>query len=474
MLKTLKVTLRAAVWKSTRQPEPAGLAALILCTLAALCAGLVLQYAMAGAHARFVPTGINASVASLAVAMAISAFFVRAENRSGFVAAIMLLSAIFSLLGVADFITLKYAASASQTLPRWALLALPMLWFAIWLGWWSGAVYTLLRSFEPGRRYTLLRTGALWVAMLLASFALPFDFAFSGPDTRYPIGNPWDYIQAYANKGIDDGTPKVPRVNRAEVELAQPALLDSALAGLAPQIKGKTDIYAVGLAGSSEQDVFGKEMNGGLDALARVFPLESRVVHLSNQVETAGSAPVASRQNFATAVHAIAKLMDREEDVLLLFMTSHGSPAGVSLSLAGAFYTDLSPADIAGVLDREGIVNRIVIVSACYSGVFLKPLSNEHTIIMTAADDVHPSFGCSNEREWTYFGDAFFHRSLHPGRTIEQAFLEAKTAIAQWETRDGLTHSNPQGYFGQALTAKLAPLYLEKASKSAMMSDTDR
>lgn len=92
------------------------------------------------------------------------------------------------------------------------------------------------------------------------------------------------------------------------------------------------------------------------------------------------------------------------------------------------------------------------------------------TLVLTAADEDHPSFGCSNEREWTYFGDAFFNHSLRPGVTIEQAFLAAKVMISQWEVRDGLTPSNPQGYFGPALMRELAPLYL--TSQNAMNSET--
>ena len=165
---------------------------------------------------------------------------------------------------------------------------------------------------------------------------------------------------------------------------------------------GRTNVYAIGLAGWSEQNVFVKELDGGLKSLSAVLPLDGHVIRLINNVDTAGNTPIASLQNFATAVHAIARAMDRERDVLLLFMTSHGSPDGVALRLTGELYTDLSPRDVAMILDSEGITNRIVIVSACYSGVFLKPLANDDSIVLTAADADHPSFGCSDERERTW------------------------------------------------------------------------
>jgi hypothetical protein len=100
-----------------------------------------------------------------------------------------------------------------------------------------------------------------------------------------------------------------------------------------------------------------------------------------------------------------------------------------------------------------------VIVSACYAGVLLRPLVNANTIVLTASDARSTSFGCDNERERTYFGDALFDRSLKPGVTLEAAFAAAKKLIARWEKRDGFDPSNPQAHFGPALVTKLAPLY---------------
>jgi hypothetical protein len=100
-----------------------------------------------------------------------------------------------------------------------------------------------------------------------------------------------------------------------------------------------------------------------------------------------------------------------------------------------------------------------VIVSACFSGIFLPPLANDNTIVMTAADGEHTSFGCAPERDWTYFGDAFLRQSLQPGTDFEQAFAHARTLIQGWEMMDHAPPSNPQAHFGPALVAKLAPFF---------------
>lgn len=468
LLSTIHMVLRAAVWKSTPQPRLAGLPTLIVCCLAALAGVFVLEYSIAAPPIRFVPYGLNSSITSIALTLVVAALFVRPEGRFTALAGMELLSIPLNLVTALVRIGITGVTSSKSSIGPGDIVG--ALIFLAQLIWWGGAMFAVLRSVEPDRRFARLRTAGLWLALLFVINAMPYAPTFRGSNFDLRTTNLWEAISAARDGRFNTAAEPPPRlVNRAQVELAQPALLEAALTHLTPQVKGKIDIYTIGLAGSSDQDVFIKEMNGGLESLARVFALDGHVVRLANNFDTAKSVPVASRQNFAATVRAIAQVMDRDEDVLLLFMTSHGSNDGVSLVLTGAFYADLSPTDVAAVLDREGIKNRIVIVSACYSGIFLKVLANENTIVLTAADEKHPSFGCSNEREWTYFGDAFFNRSLRPGKNIEETFLDAKVAIAQWEARDRATPSNPQGYFGHALMEKLAPLYTNSGSKNAMI-----
>ncbi len=127
--------------------------------------------------------------------------------------------------------------------------------------------------------------------------------------------------------------------------------------------------------------------------------------------------------------------------------------------------TELTPRQVAAALDGDGIKNRVAIVSACYSGIFVPPLANDNTIVMTAADAHHSSFGCAPERDWTYFGDAFFRQSLHPGADFKNAFDHARVLIHGWEMIDGAVPSNPQGSFGSALVGKLAPFFATNPGK---------
>ncbi len=470
LLSILVLVGRSAVWKATPHTRSASLLTLIAFTIVGLATQLAYSYLSIKPPVRFTPYGLNSSLATTLVFFAIVAMFVRPRRRVTALCAVTGLSVVYQLAVTAlvfgqrlipfDFDTDAFASGTAAI----------VLLYLIALIWWLGALSAILRSIEPQRRWAILRACALYLVAAIALSAMPVMPTFRGNDFDLRRANYWEYISAYREGRLFD-RPRQPTrvVDGDEVELSQAALLDKQLSQLTRHTKGKAEIYAIGLAGAASEDVFVKELKGGLDSLAHFFPLDGGVVQLINHPQTVGSTPVASRQNFATVVRSVARVMDPESDVLLLFMTSHGSGDGISLSLPGAVWSGLSPNDVAKVLEEAHIQNRIIIVSACYSGIFLAPLANENSIVITAADGDHTSFGCSNERDWTYFGDAFFNRSLRPGGTIEEAFLDAKVAVAQWEARDDLPPSNPQGYFGTALMKKLTPLYLR--SKDALHFD---
>jgi hypothetical protein len=156
--------------------------------------------------------------------------------------------------------------------------------------------------------------------------------------------------------------------------------------------------------------------------------------------KTRGEVTIASIGNI---LQSTAERMDRESDILFLILTSHGSQDGVAVE-AGRHSEVLSPVDLAHMLNRVGVRHRIVVISACYSGVFLRPLANNDTLVITAADSNHSSFGCQDKVKWTYFGDAFFNTALRHAADLRSAFAVARRLIRQREMRYGLVPSNPQ------------------------------
>jgi hypothetical protein len=96
-----------------------------------------------------------------------------------------------------------------------------------------------------------------------------------------------------------------------------------------------------------------------------------------------------------------------------------------------------------------------VIVSACYSGIFARELADERTLVITAAAADKPSFGCRDGAAWTYFGDAFFNKSLRGEARLDAAFEKARGLVTQREEREGFDPSNPQIAGGGAVLERL-------------------
>jgi hypothetical protein len=151
--------------------------------------------------------------------------------------------------------------------------------------------------------------------------------------------------------------------------------------------------------------------------------------------------------------------MNVDRDVLFLSISSHGAqdPA-IAVSNSQLPLNDLTDEDLAEALSDSAIKWRVIIISACYAGAYIDSLKNPQTIVITAAAADRTSFGCSNDRDLTYFGEAFYRDALPEARSLRDAFERAKSAIAVRERREHVEPSKPQAYFGAELEAKLASM----------------
>lgn len=221
-----------------------------------------------------------------------------------------------------------------------------------------------------------------------------------------------------------------------------------ASAALSAQANPKVAVLAFGLFGA--QSVFQSEATGAASIVAQRLGANPVVVRANTK--TRGDVTVAS---VGDALAAAGRSMDRENDVMIVILTSHGSQSGMAVQ-AGRRVEVLSPAGLAGMLRRSGVRHRVVIISACYSGVFLGPLADDDTLVITAADADHSSFGCRDKVKWTYFGDAFFNKALRHADDLRSAFAEARVLVSQREMRYGLVPSNPQIAGGKNIDIPLA------------------
>jgi Peptidase C13 family len=219
------------------------------------------------------------------------------------------------------------------------------------------------------------------------------------------------------------------------------------------------DVYFVGFAGFGEQKVFRKEAELAQQVFGARYATGSRSLLLVNDIHDRRTYALATFDNLRTAVDAIGRRMHRDRDTLVLMLTSHGNDEdGVAITNGKMPEDALSPKDVRRILDEAHIRWRIVIVSACYSGIFIPVLKTDSTLVMTAADARHSSFGCDDTRDLTYFGEALLQDALPHACSLPAAFADLDRIIRQRETDEGEIHSNPKLFVGTKVQPKLLQL----------------
>jgi Peptidase C13 family len=308
------------------------------------------------------------------------------------------------------------------------------IWWAF-LGWESLVFARVISTlYRAPRRRTLCYAVAYGAAVYAIAFYLP----------HRPL-----FIELW-----DDADQT--RVDVEATYYAQANLLRQSLYALSPQRPGTVDLYFVGFAAYAHQDVFRREIEQAMVIVEQRFGAIGRTVSLINNLDTLDSVPLANRHNLEKTVRGLARRIDRDEDIVVLFLTSHGAEdATISVDLSGFGLNDISAGDLRKMLDDYEIKWRIIIVSACYSGSFIEALASPTTLVITAASADRSSFGCSHENEWTYFGEAYFSQALRQKPSFVAAFESASGIIRKREAAEGKEASKPQISVGSEISAYL-------------------
>ena len=303
-----------------------------------------------------------------------------------------------------------------------------------------------------GAAYGAVRVRVALVALALL-VASPWVLAELNLDTRL-----WVADEAGDSQGDEDAA-------QAEVLFYdQPARIASAVERVRPTQPGTTSVYFLGFAGDGEPALFRREAQFAKEVFGARYGSEGRSLLLINDVEDRDSYPLASVSGLGQSLKALASRMDPDNDVLVLFLTSHGSQDGLEVQNGSLPLAQLAPSDVHEALDTAGIRWRLIVVSACYAGVFLDELKDETSAVVTASDSEHTSFGCEDDRDLTWFGEAFLKESLPTASSLAAAFKKASALIAQREDAQHEGRSNPQLFVGEAMKRKLATLEAEHPS----------
>lgn len=252
----------------------------------------------------------------------------------------------------------------------------------------------------------------------------------------------------------------------------QSTVFSESLSAISKGNLGKSEWYFLGVAGYAKQDVFASEILTANQLFDIRFGTLGRSISLINNAHTWKDNPIATRTSIDKALNKIGEQMNGEEDVLFLTISTHGivNENGVP---TGEFALVNPPLELAPIdgkwlkesLDKAGIRWRVIVVSACYSGRLIEELSSPTTVIMTASHADRASFGCTNEADLTYFGQAFFAESLRNAQSFEQAFNQAKRRVGEKEALLGFPSSEPQLFVGTVMQTALPEFEKELFSK---------
>lgn len=321
----------------------------------------------------------------------------------------------------------------SDTAQDWVLL-LPVLWIA------PAQLALLLRCRVRGRAPALAALAGV------AAMAVVFCIL---PPTPY-----WHAPDALA--------PGAPVLLTQELIEEQAPLLAAQLKSLKPQRPGVVDMYTITFAPFGGEDVFKRESGMVAEVMAQRFDAAGRGLQLINHEQTVAEFPWATQTNLRRAILGVAAIMNRDEDVLFIHLTSHGASNGeLAASFGPLDVAPVAPEQLKGWLDEAGIRYRVLSISACFAGNWIAPLAADGTLVMTASDADHTSYGCGSKSDLTFFGRAMYDEQLRTSTlSFEQAHAASRNIILQRENEAGKTdgYSNPQIKVGAAIRPVLARL----------------
>ena len=303
-------------------------------------------------------------------------------------------------------------------------------------------IYSVMPAYVPAFVFLVAKLGARDGTTVTAFYAVPLALLM----IEASIAN-------LSARGVDQVSVRHIPPDTERIYLAQDGLLAEQAATLRVADPDTIELFAVLGAGDPTHAVFRREVDAVAELLESAYSAEGRVVKLVNSDEAHTTYPLLNRSNLKRAVSSVSDVMD-DDDILLLFLTSHGHPNRLRIYFDGVIGRDLRPDDIDDALTEAGVENAIVIVSACYSGSFIDELRRPERLILTAARHDRTSFGCAPGNDWTNWGRAFFAQALKQERDPRAAAEVAREIVAELESEAGLTPSEPQ----IALGASISPL----------------
>jgi hypothetical protein len=152
-----------------------------------------------------------------------------------------------------------------------------------------------------------------------------------------------------------------------------------------------------------------------------------------------------------TIADTLSDLAARARGGCVLYFSSHGAPSGLVLG-----ERILTPVRLDNIVSLScGERPTVVVISSCYSGVFVNALARPNRMIITAARRDRTSFGCGGTNRYPYF-DACFLAAMNGAKDFRTVAVNADRCVARLERQTRMSPpSDPQIFIGRQIAMHL-------------------
>jgi hypothetical protein len=180
----------------------------------------------------------------------------------------------------------------------------------------------------------------------------------------------------------------------------------------------------------------------------------------ANMVDYSLRPDVPEPTSASAVVDGITAAATRGTAGCLLYFTSHGAPNAMVFGVAPRMTPDMM-ANI--VRSACGTRPTVVIVSACYSGIFVNALAAPNRMVLTAASRERTSFGCGADETYPWF-DGCIIETLPTASDFLALAAGTRACVARKEAELGATPpSDPQMFVGADMQLRLPMLRFSRS-----------
>ncbi|WAC58436.1 C13 family peptidase [Brevundimonas sp. SL130] len=155
------------------------------------------------------------------------------------------------------------------------------------------------------------------------------------------------------------------------------------------------------------------------------------------------------------SLRLFAEAAQRAPRGCLFYVTSHGSPEGLVFGPEAT----LEPERLIPILRRIcGERPTVVVLSACFSGIFVDGLKAPNRMVMTAARRDRSSFGCAADATYPYFDECVLDGLKSAPDFIALSRATTACVAAREQAEDLTPASEPQTAIGATMQILLPTL----------------